>query len=256
MSAPRLTNEMLAPLKQALLARAPTLVLSAEDVETLVKGTGMGKAQVQQWAENFKLEVIQRDAQAQAVKLEAVEGAQAVKLEAKVEGAQAVKLEAVEGAQAVKVEAKVEGAQAVKVEAKVEGGAQPQPVKLEEGKQQQEVCCVIPDYQNEIKTLREALAHKTKLCDRIELQKGRLTMEVNRLTWQLDEKVEAYESLHREKLLANRKIQDLQVQLNMCQSIALLKQMQEETQRTTEILASTLAEERAAKKQRGAGSQG
>jgi hypothetical protein len=244
MSAPRLTNEMLAPLKQALLARAPTLVLSAEDVETLVKGTGMGKAQVQQWAENFKLEVIQRDAQAQAVKLEAVEGAQAVKLEAKVEGAQAVKLEA------------VEGAQAVKVEAKVEGGAQPQPVKLEEGKQQQEVCCVIPDYQNEIKTLREALAHKTKLCDRIELQKGRLTMEVNRLTWQLDEKVEAYESLHREKLLANRKIQDLQVQLNMCQSIALLKQMQEETQRTTEILASTLAEERAAKKQRGAGSQG
>ena len=243
MSAPRLTNEMLGPLKQALLARAPTLVLSAEDVETLVKGTGMGKAQVQQWAENFKLEVIQRDAQAQAVKLEAVEEAEAV---SRVE-------------QDEEKEVKQEGdgvAQAVKLEAKVEGGAQPQPVKLEEGKQQQEVCCVIPDYQNEIKTLREALAHKTKLCDRIELQKGRLTMEVNRLTWQLDEKVEAYETLHREKLLASRKIQDLQVQLNMCQSIALLKQMQEETQRTTEILASTLAEERAAKKQRGAGSQG
>jgi hypothetical protein len=247
---------MLAPLKQALLARAPTLVLSAEDVETLVKGTGLGKAQVQQWAESFKLEVIQGGAQAQPGKLEATGAAQPGKLEAIQGGckSQPGKLEAVGEAQPGKLEA-IKGAQPVKLEA-IEAGAQSEAVKLEEGQQQQGVCSVVPDYQNEIKTLREALAHKTKLCDRIEVQKGRLTMEVSRLTWQLDEKVEAYESLHREKLLAGRKIQDLQVQLDMCQSIALLKQMQEETQRTTEILASTLAEERAAKKQRGAGGRG
>jgi hypothetical protein len=40
------------------------------------------------------------------------------------------------------------------------------------------------------------------------------------------------------------------MQLDMCQSIALLKQMQEETQRTAEILSSTLEEERAAKRPR------
>lgn len=112
------------------------------------------------------------------------------------------------------------------------------------------------DYQNEIKSLKEALAHKTKLCDRIEGQKGRLTMEINKLKWELSEKLEENCALVREKILSGKKIQDLQMQLDMCQSIALLKQMQEETQRTSEILASTLAEERASKRQRTRREQG
>ena len=108
----------------------------------------------------------------------------------------------------------------------------------------------VPDYQNEIKSLKEALAHKTKLCDRIEGQMGRLTMEVNKLKWELGEKSDENCSLTREKILSGKKIQDLQMQLDLCQSIALLKQMQEEAQRTAEILSSTLAEERAAKRPR------
>ena len=56
--------------------------------------------------------------------------------------------------------------------------------------------------------------------------------------------------LRKDKQIQSKKLQDLQVQLDMCQSIALLKQMQEETQRTAEILSSTLEEERAAKRPR------
>ena len=107
------------------------------------------------------------------------------------------------------------------------------------------------DYQSEIKSLKEALAHKTRLCERIEGKTGRLTMEVQKLKWELSEKLDENQSLTREKTLSSKKIQDLQMQLDMCQSIALLKQMQEETQRTTEILASTLAaEQRGSKRQR------
>ena len=133
------------------------------------------------------------------------------------------------------------------------------------------VCNVIPDYQKEIRALKDALAHKTKLCDRIENQKGRLTMEINKLRWELGERNDENETLMMDKRVSAKKIQDLQMQLDMCQSIALLKQMQEEAQRTAEILLSTseglsststslastatslsatLAEERAAKRQR------
>ena len=136
---------------------------------------------------------------------------------------------------------------AVKLEA-IEGGVQSQAVKLEGI--EQGVLNVIPDYQNEIKNLKEALAHKTKLCDRIEGQKGRLTMEINKLKWELGEKSEENETLRKDKQAQGKKIRELQEQLDMCQSIALLKQMQEEAQRTVEILASTLEEERAAKRPR------
>ena len=114
--------------------------------------------------------------------------------------------------------------QTVKLEA-IGNDMQSQAVDI--GNIKQGVCNVIPDYQNEIKNLKEALAHKTKLCDRIEGQKGRLTMEINKLKWELGEKADANESLNREKLLMGKKIQDLQMQLDMCQSVALLKQMQE-----------------------------
>ena len=151
---------------------------------------------------------------------------------------QAVKLEAIEGGMQ---------SHAVKLES-VENNMQSQAVDIVDIKQG--VCNVIPDYQNEIKSLKEALAHKTKLCDRIEGQKGRLTMEINKLKWELGEKSDENCSLIREKILSGKKIQDLQMQLDLCQSIALLKQMQEEAQRTAEILSSTLAEERAAKRPR------
>ncbi len=126
-------------------------------------------------------------------------------------------------------------------------------VKVENGMHSQVIDLVnvqVPDYQREIVLLKEALAHKTKLCDRIEGQKGRLTMEINKLKWELGERNDENAILLREKLMTGKKIQDLQMQLDMCQSVALLKQMQEETQRTAEILAATLADERAAKRAR------
>jgi chromosome segregation ATPase len=152
-------------------------------------------------------------------------------------------------AHAVKLEAIEDGVQAhaVKLEA-IGDGVQAQTVDLVDIKQG--VCNVIPDYQQEIKQLKEALAHKTKLCDRIEGQKGRLTMEINRLKWELSERVDENEALHGEKRATGKKIQDLQMQLDLCQSIALLKQMQEEAQRTAEILSTTLAEERSFKRPR------
>jgi chromosome segregation ATPase len=152
-------------------------------------------------------------------------------------------------AHAVKLEAIEDGVQAhaVKLEA-IGDGVHSQAVDLVDIKQG--VCNVIPDYQVEIKQLKEALAHKTKLCDRIEGQKGRLTMEINRLKWELSERMDENEALNGEKRATGKKIQDLQMQLDLCQSIALLKQMQEEAQRTAEILSSTLAEERAAKRPR------
>jgi septal ring factor EnvC (AmiA/AmiB activator) len=112
------------------------------------------------------------------------------------------------------------------------------------------VCNVIPDYQKEIAKLKQDLAHKTKLCDRIEGQKGRLTMEINRLNFELGERNDEAEALRLQKHEQSKKIQDLLQQLDMCKSIALLKQMQEEAQHTAEILSSTLAEERAAKRVR------
>lgn len=136
---------------------------------------------------------------------------------------------------------------AVKLDS-IEGGVHSQAVKLDGI--EQGVLNVIPDYQNEIKCLKEALAHKTKLCDRIEGQKGRLTMEINKLKWELDEKNEENELLRKDKNAQSKKIQELQEQVDLCQSIALLKQMQEETQRTAEILSSTLEDERAAKRPR------
>ena len=130
----------------------------------------------------------------------------------------------------------------------IETGVQSQAVKLEgihNG-----VCYIIPDYQKEISHLKEALAHKTKMCDRIEGQKGRLTMEINKLKSEVSQVRTDNEFLHKERLGFITRNQDLQERVDMCQGIAILKQMQEETQHTAEILSSTLAEERASKRQR------
>ena len=45
---------------------------------------------------------------------------------------------------------------------------------------QNNVCLVIPVYQQEIASLKSKLAYKTALCERIEEQKGRLTFEINK----------------------------------------------------------------------------
>lgn len=134
---------------------------------------------------------------------------------------------------------------AVKLE-HIELGVQSQAAQL--SGIQDGVCNVIPDYQKEIAKLKQDLAHKTKLCDRIEGQKGRLTMEINRLNFELGERNDEAEALRLQKHEQSKKIQELLQQLDMCKSIALLKQMQEEAQHTAEILSSTLAEERAAKR--------
>ena len=132
-----------------------------------------------------------------------------------------------------------------------EGGSAQNPVvvKLEEGGGG----CGIPDYQKEITQLKEALAHKTRMCDRIEGQKGRMTMEINRLKSDLSQGFAENESHRREKMVYVNKIQDLQERVELCQGIALLKQVQEEAQHTAEILSSMLAKERATKRQRREG---
>ena len=141
----------------------------------------------------------------------------------------------------------------VKVEGGLESvkdGIQSQVVKLEGI--EHGVCHVIPDYQKEIALLKSQLAHKTALCDRIEGQKGRLTYEINRQKLEIAESLAERESLRNAKMTHIKTIQDLQEQLDMCKGIAMLKQMMDETQHTTEILVSTLAEERENKRQRGA----
>lgn len=119
------------------------------------------------------------------------------------------------------------------------------------------VCNVIPDYQKEILKLKEALAYKTAACDTIE---GKLAYKT-RLVNQQDlfiATMEEEHSLHvkekqawaHERGALKTQISGLLEQINMCKSIALLQQMQEKTQHTAEILASTLEEERACKRQR------
>ncbi len=140
----------------------------------------------------------------------------------------------------------------VKVEGSLEivkDGMQSQGLKIEGI--EYGVCNVIPDYQKEIALLKSQLAHKTALCDRIEGQKGRLTYEINRQKLEIAESIAEKESLRNEKKSQLKIIQDLHEQLDMCKGIAMLKQMMDETQHTAEILASSLADERENKRQRG-----
>ena len=54
MSVPRFTDEMLVPLKRVMLTRQPSFLFTPGDVEALFQETGLVKAQVQKWAENFR----------------------------------------------------------------------------------------------------------------------------------------------------------------------------------------------------------
>ncbi len=54
MSAPRFTDEMLAPVKRVMLARQPSFLFTPADVEALFQETGLLKVQILKWAENFR----------------------------------------------------------------------------------------------------------------------------------------------------------------------------------------------------------
>ena len=99
-------------------------------------------------------------------------------------------------------------------------------------------------------SLRDALSHKTKVCERIESQKGVLTMEISRLKLELDERNDEVEYLFKEKRALSKKIQDMELQRDMYKCIVVLKQLQEENQRTAEVLLAALGEVRAIKRQR------
>ena len=102
----------------------------------------------------------------------------------------------------------------------------------EEGSNREEVC-----------SSREALSHKTMLCDRIDSQGRTLTAEINGLESEVD-------SLYRDKRVLSKKIQEIKTQLDVCKSVAALKDMQEETQRIADNLLSALSDMRGIKRQR------
>ena len=147
---------------------------------------------------------------------------------------------------------------------KVEGGLQSQALELNEIKNDVQsqvlkldgiengVCNVIPDYQNEIKTLKEALAHKTALCDTVEGKLAHKTRVVNQQNDYISKLEEQHKSHLLEQLAWSRegtelqsRIATLQEQLDTSRS---LQQMLEQARVTTELLSITLAEERAGKR--------
>ena len=54
MSTPRFTDEHLVPLRRAMFDRQPTFKLIPGDVDALVQETGLNKAQILKWADNFR----------------------------------------------------------------------------------------------------------------------------------------------------------------------------------------------------------
>ena len=60
---PRFQDEHVAALKTVMLKRVPECLFTAEDVEQLVKETGLNYAQINEWAKNFRfrVEVDQRE---------------------------------------------------------------------------------------------------------------------------------------------------------------------------------------------------
>ena len=134
----------------------------------------------------------------------------------------------------------------------IEAGMQSQVVKLEGI--QDGMCNVIPDYQREIALLKTQLAHKTALCDSVEGKLAHKTRVINQQTDYISKLEDQHKAHLLEQLAWSRqgtelqsKIAGLQEQLDTSLN---LKQMLEQARFTTEILASTLADERAAKRQR------
>ena len=51
---PRFPEESVACLKRVMLARSPDYLFTPDDVETVIKETGLIKAQVLVWADHFR----------------------------------------------------------------------------------------------------------------------------------------------------------------------------------------------------------
>ena len=51
---PRFPEESVSCLKRTMLTRSPSFVFTTGDVESIMKETGLDKAQVQAWAELFR----------------------------------------------------------------------------------------------------------------------------------------------------------------------------------------------------------
>ncbi len=154
---------------------------------------------------------------------------------------------------AVKLEAIEDGVQAhaVKLEA-IESGVQAQTVDLVDIKQG--VCSVIPDYQIEIKALKDALVKSNSARDTTEGKLGHKTRIVNQqdayiIKLEEDQTLHVQEKqawkLEKNKLLA--KYSALQEELAQSKS---LQKILEKAGHIAEILSSTLAEEREAKRRR------
>lgn len=136
---------------------------------------------------------------------------------------------------------------------KVEGGLQSQAVELngiKNGVQSQVVklegiengvCQVIPDYQNEIRALKEALAKKTAACDTIEGKLAHKTRIINQQDAYIATLEVEKEIWSRTKMELQNRCTMLQEEFNMFRT---LRQM-------IDTLSTTLAEERMAKRQRG-----
>jgi chromosome segregation ATPase len=104
----------------------------------------------------------------------------------------------------------------------------------------QGVCNVIPDYQQEIKQLKEALAKKTAACDTIEGRLAHKTRIINQQDAYIANLEEEKQVWSKTKVELQDKYSLLQEEFNMFRT---LRQM-------IDTLSSTLAEERAAKRPR------
>ena len=54
---PRFQDEHVAALKAVMLKRVPECLFTAEDVEQLIKETGLNHAQILEWARHFRFRV-------------------------------------------------------------------------------------------------------------------------------------------------------------------------------------------------------
>lgn len=135
---------------------------------------------------------------------------------------------------------------------KVEGGLQSQAVELIGIKNDVQshviklegiengVCNVIPDYQNEIKALKDALAKKTAACDTIEGRLAHKTRTINQLEAYVAVLEGEKETWSRAKTELLDKFATLQEESNTLRNLRQIVM----------ILSTTLAEEREAKRQR------
>jgi uncharacterized protein YhaN len=143
------------------------------------------------------------------------------------------------------------GSQVLRLE-DIGNGMQSQVVKLNDiGSQvvklegiENGVCNVIPDYQNEILRLKDALSKKTAACDTIEGKLAYKTRVINQQDVFVAKLVEEQTLYKKEKQALQDEVTALKEQLDVGKYITQLKQMLD----TTQIISSALTEERVAKR--------